>query len=657
MSNSTTSTDALSTLDAALLYAERGWAVFPLAPGTSVPMKGSNGFYDATTDHDTIRAWWNATPNANIGIRTGEASGIWALDFDGEEGQESLLRLYSYTDGEVDPERVVHTPKGGTHWYFKTVPGKRISNSVRKFMPGVDVRGEGGYVAAPPSKRPEGPYKTRLDGTPGLPPDDVVEEAIRASTRSSGGGGGGDGEPPTVEPGQGADLHVEHARSLAQAEPGTRNNLLNAYAYQLAGYCEHGELDEDDVRNDLEDAALRAGLSESEVRGTIASAFGAVKSKGYKLWDPGARVKRRIENRDDSLPVYSLSDVEDSKPDWLIKRFWPHPTHGQVGGMEKTMKTWVATAVALAVASGKPMFNHPRYPVVTQGAVAVFTGESGRGEFKRRLFHLGNSLYGMSKDELEQLPIFIIDKRATLTSLLFGNTLDQVLEQDDLKLVIVDPLYTYIGGDREVGNVASVGETLHAVSDKCHEAGVSTLIVHHFIKLAGGREPTITDLTQAGSREWVSSWALLWHRDKFDPATGTATLGVNIGSRHGYGAQDMWSLSVGHVNEDTFDLEGEVSFTYSEPDDDSESVEHVIKLEVRKKLEEDEHGWMTKSQIVEKVREHWPNGPTKPGKAKVENAILAMYRDKELRYERVPVPDASGRVSRRERYGLSGTNL
>src|SRR5947209_16879997 len=66
-------------LKAALRYAARGWAVFPLAPGTKVPLKGSNGVKDATKNTDQIRSWWTKNPDANIG-------GCTVLDVDTKDG-------------------------------------------------------------------------------------------------------------------------------------------------------------------------------------------------------------------------------------------------------------------------------------------------------------------------------------------------------------------------------------------------------------------------------------------------------------------------------------------------------------------------------------------------------------------------------------------
>lgn len=128
-------------LDAALHYATWGWPVFPLKPQAKTPAT-RNGFKDATTDADQIRAWWTATPDANIGLPTGHAFDV--IDFDIPDGIPTLHQI-------LDEDRAVHgwvtTASAGTHLYI-TPTGR--GNSAR-WRPGADFRGQGGYVVAPPS--------------------------------------------------------------------------------------------------------------------------------------------------------------------------------------------------------------------------------------------------------------------------------------------------------------------------------------------------------------------------------------------------------------------------------------------------------------------------------------------------------------------------
>src|SRR5947207_3382883 len=92
-------------IDAAREYAERGWPVLPLwwprpgigcacgRPDCSKPGKHPltrHGLHDASTEAAAIRHWWTRWPRANLGIRTGAASGLLVVDVDGPAGVESL---------------------------------------------------------------------------------------------------------------------------------------------------------------------------------------------------------------------------------------------------------------------------------------------------------------------------------------------------------------------------------------------------------------------------------------------------------------------------------------------------------------------------------------------------------------------------------------
>lgn len=177
---------------AAIDYAGRGWPVFPVYPliasgrcacgtlacgspgkhplGTLVP----NGLRDATTDAATIRQWWAISPSAHVAIRTGAVSGIVALDVDADTGGwESAARLEAqHGDWPITP--TVSTGGGGAHVYFSH-PGGVVPNSARRIAPGIDVRGDGGYVIAPPSGHVSGTaYRWATDMSPDNVPLAVV---------------------------------------------------------------------------------------------------------------------------------------------------------------------------------------------------------------------------------------------------------------------------------------------------------------------------------------------------------------------------------------------------------------------------------------------------------------------------------------------------
>ncbi len=140
-------------MTAALMYAGKGWAVFPLVPGGKVPHKGTEGYKDATTDVDRLTRWWTSHPTDNIGLACG-ASHLVVVDLDtkgGEDGPGNWRAFCARQDISDDGALVQMTPSGGTHLVYKAPSGAPIRNSAGSLAPGVDVRGDGGYILAEPS--------------------------------------------------------------------------------------------------------------------------------------------------------------------------------------------------------------------------------------------------------------------------------------------------------------------------------------------------------------------------------------------------------------------------------------------------------------------------------------------------------------------------
>ncbi len=141
-------------LAAALEYASRGWRVFPCKPASKEPLL--KGWPDkATTDADTIRGWWAATPLANVAIATGQGSGFFALDVDTKADAKGAESLKTLTDqnGELPETVTALTGGGGRHVFFVLPEGRMIGNRAG-VLPGLDVRGDRGYVLVAPSIHP-----------------------------------------------------------------------------------------------------------------------------------------------------------------------------------------------------------------------------------------------------------------------------------------------------------------------------------------------------------------------------------------------------------------------------------------------------------------------------------------------------------------------
>ena len=143
-------------LNAAIEYAGKGMAVFPLKPRDKKPLT-KHGVNDATTDFDTITKWWKKNPNANIGIACGQVSGgLLVIDLDeranGVSGFDSLHEWES-EHGELPETARTITGKGGSHILYRV---DHKENNRVDLLEGVDVRSDGGYIVAPPSIHPNG---------------------------------------------------------------------------------------------------------------------------------------------------------------------------------------------------------------------------------------------------------------------------------------------------------------------------------------------------------------------------------------------------------------------------------------------------------------------------------------------------------------------
>jgi Bifunctional DNA primase/polymerase, N-terminal len=290
-------------LEAALAYAARGWRVLPIQPRDKIPIT-AHGKDDATTDETTICTWWRQFPNANVGVATGAASGIVVLDVDaGRGGLEALARLGS--EGRQLPVTLTSlTGGGGRHLLFEH-PGRPVSNR-SNIAPGLDVRGDGGYIVAAPSVHKTGKRYMWLDENAPiavLPPWLLSLICREPKTASM---------PTQRQPENRQNAYVEAAlrdelEQLARTVEGDRNNQLNKSAFALGQFIGAGLLDRGRIEAELTRVALAIGLNPREIQSSIRSGIedgireprGARSTRrrpGWQLWyshDRGAGGRAR----------------------------------------------------------------------------------------------------------------------------------------------------------------------------------------------------------------------------------------------------------------------------------------------------------------------------------------------------------------------------
>ncbi len=281
--------DERRVADVAIRYAEYGWPVVPLhspqgagcscgertcgSPGKHPRTR--RGLHEASTDLDQIRAWWQRWPDANIGVTTGAASGLLVLDVDLPDGPASLAQLQA-EHGPLPPTCEQRTGSGGRQLLFRH-PRGTVGNRAR-LLPGIDVRGDGGYIVVPPSHHITG-HRYRWTGQrptaeppawlltilqrTRIPDDPVLKQTARSL-------------PVGTREQRYAAAAMEHELArLAAAVEGTRNDTLNRAAFNLGQLVAGGLLARDPVFDELERIAAGIGLGAGEIRRTIASGLAA----------------------------------------------------------------------------------------------------------------------------------------------------------------------------------------------------------------------------------------------------------------------------------------------------------------------------------------------------------------------------------------------
>jgi ABC-type dipeptide/oligopeptide/nickel transport system ATPase component len=201
--------------EAAIRYARRGFRVLPLRERDKRPLI-ENWPNRATWDEAQVREWWAKWPNANIGIATGRyRDGYFVvLDYDPRNGGDWSDQVLN---GELPDTWVAHTGSGGRHFYYRTREPLRGA----KLEAGMELKGEGGYVVAPPSIHPDGDEYVWEEGA--APRDREMAEAPKWVLVKARGGGGGDGGerrgalwrmPPPIPKGKRHDYLVSLAGVL-----------------------------------------------------------------------------------------------------------------------------------------------------------------------------------------------------------------------------------------------------------------------------------------------------------------------------------------------------------------------------------------------------------------------------------------------------------
>lgn len=180
-----TSRHAPGSAAAALAYRARGWSVIPLRARDKRPLISWQPYQRTPASEAEVRAWFQRWPAANVGIVTGAVSGLVVLDVDPGHGGVASLGELERRHGPLPRTLEAISGGGGRHLYFAH-PGGHVPNRVA-VAPGIDLRGDGGMIVAPPSVHPSGvPYVWRPGRGPGQAAPAALPEWVVEAVAPSG---------------------------------------------------------------------------------------------------------------------------------------------------------------------------------------------------------------------------------------------------------------------------------------------------------------------------------------------------------------------------------------------------------------------------------------------------------------------------------------
>jgi len=533
----------MKAVDVASEYQKRGWKLLPIVPDKKIPaVKSVIPLRERDLTIEEIEAYFNEN-QSNIAIITGAPSGLVVVDIDNPDIVDKYLKRYP-------TDLVARTPRGGMHLYF-AYDGGDIGN-FEGIEAGVDIRGDGGYIVASPSRivynddkykdtdlyNHAGVYEWIKQGDPAPLPPSLLRQLKRSKAPEE--------MPPKKEDGRSL-----WERVLAEGfTPGQHNRELHDCARYL-------------FRMGMGVQAIYATMEainskdptpqpEGELKGGIKSAIDYERSRlkeSEGLTEPKPFTAMPI--------VEFLSRYWEYNVDWVIDKWLPDKSLIVIAASPGNNKTWLLLDVAVSAALGKksqpflgtPITNDPMPTLIVQqedfsGLIAqrirtLLKSKSEGAIYGFKRFNKENGNRAISFGSPFHAPIYI----HTEGDLAFDNPdsligLERIIAEKDIKLVVIDPLYTLDPADNYFLETAR-----HLVYFKKlrERYGTTFLITHHTRKSGGeGREQIFGSnlMNAAFEGAWViypENGLLVIHRSgKFFEDTTLVALDIEIDTTPGH---------------------------------------------------------------------------------------------------------------------------
>ncbi len=462
-------------IQAALRYADMGYAVFPCAPGQKVPAI-EHGLHDATTDQEMIEEWWTNRPDTNVAIRT---DGLIVVDIDGAENPwladiPSRLEELAYAPTAI-------TPRGGRHHIFRQPEGRTWRNTAGRLGPRLDTRANGGYIVVPPSLFNGNTYRwlegSELDVSPNQlpePPQWLVEQLDALAVSSE----------------------IPAGTALSNAIPEGRRNATLAH---LAGTMRRMGMSQAEILAALQQVnadRCTPSLPLGEVERIAASIARYEPNAGASIgmrdrWGEGDKCLSPLELLSAGQLVSEHSSLRLPVISGLLRR----GETMNVIAPPKTGKSWLVLSLAICVATGRKWLETF---ATSAGDVLIVDNELHPETLADRIPRVAASL----QVEFERISnsLFFHTSRGRLRDIYSLGRSVESIESGRFVLVVLDAFYRFLPRDTDENSNAALADIYNHIDFLADRLGSSFVLIHHASK---GNQSTkaVTDVgAGAGSQ-------------------------------------------------------------------------------------------------------------------------------------------------------------
>lgn len=430
----------MNTIQPALHYAKRGFSVIPVEAKGKKPLIPWERYQTERAEPKEIKKWFTDSPAANVGIITGKISGLVVIDIDTEAAKEKLKALV----GEYDLDDVPRSRTGKGWQLFFAHPETPIQNRAG-VLPGLDVRGDGGYVVVPPSIHPNGKlYQWEVpigDELPKLPKS--IFTLIQSQTEKE----------------HGYRQRFNTAAALNGVPEGERDTTL----FKLASKLRNADVPQDIAEELIVEAARNCEppFPEKIVLDKVTRAYAKYQPRGNGAKEP--------EFWPEFLTAREILSAPQDPQRWMWEGVLPRGGTSLNVGKPKVAKTTVAANLSLAIARGVPFLGR----ATQRCAVAYLSLDASLPEIAEVF-----TRFGLREDD----QIFLHAGAAPTDAIAW---LVERIKQNNVGFVVIDTLQRLFRF-QNINDYSEVTNAMEPLLEAAREERVHVMFLHHARKDSQG---------------------------------------------------------------------------------------------------------------------------------------------------------------------------